>query len=217
MKSLPENLETGLLLLERGHLLRNGEGVRERELPARVLEFFQRLEADGIEWVLVGAEAVNLYIKRPRATVDVDIVVRRKHLRKVKRILNDTCQDVVDTECNLRAVLSGDPNRLEVDVIKSQSHELFDAALDGRTSVENVPVPTIEALLALKYLAAISPGRQQPDKHQDIADFIRGYKENVDRIDRGLLVDLASRAHAGAREEFPGFLDAVENDRPAML
>ncbi len=67
------------------------------------------------------------------------------------------------------------------------------------------------------YLAAISPGRQQPDKHQDIADFIRGYKENVDRIDHGLLIDLASRAHSKAHEEFPEFLDAVENDRPVML
>ena len=83
--------------------------------------------------------------------------------------------------------------------------------------VQSVPVPTIEALLALKYLSAVSPGRPPPDKYQDIADFIRGYKENVDRIDRGFLVDLASRAHSKAHQEFPEFLDAVENDRPVML
>lgn len=220
LTSLPENLELGLLLLERGYLLgtgENGEEVGDRGLPGKVLDFFQRLEMGGVDWVLVGAEAVNLYIQRPRATVDVDIVVRRKHLGRIRRILKDTCRDLVDAEGKLRAVLSEDPNRLEVDVIKSQSHELFDAALDQKTSIQSVPVPKIEALLALKYLSAVSAGRQPPDKHQDVADFIRAYKENVDRMDRELLVDLASRAHSKAHEEFPEFLDAVENDRPVVL
>lgn len=217
LQSLPENLRMGLLLLERGHALRNGEEVGQGGFPGKVLDFFQRLEGAGIDWVLVGAEAVNLYIQRPRATVDVDIVVRRRHLGRVRKILKDTCRDLRDTEGNLRGVLSEEPNRLEIDVIKSQSHELFDAALDAKTSVQDVPVPALEALLALKYLSAVSAGRQQADKHQDIADFIRAYSENVDRLDRGRLVELASRAHSSAHEEFSGFLDAVENDRPVVL
>jgi hypothetical protein len=43
------------------------------------------------------------------------------------------------------------------------------------------------------------------------------FKENRPRIDRAVLIDLASRAHVNAPKEFPQFLDAVENDRPITV
>jgi len=217
LTALPKNLETGLLLLERGHFLRHGGKVPPANLPQKVLDLFNRLESEKIDWVMVGAEALNLYLERPRATVDVDIVVRKKHLRKVKKILSEICQSLEDTEVHLKAILSPDPNRLELDVIKSQSHQLFGLALDHKVSKEGVWVPRLEALLALKYLSAVSPRRKIGDKHQDTADFIKAFKDNQSRIDRALLVDFASRAHRKAREEFEKFLDAVENDRPITL
>jgi hypothetical protein len=222
LTSLPEKLETGLLLLERGHFLRSGGKMATGKLPKKVLDLFRRLKAEEIEWVMVGAEAVNIYLARPRATVDVDIVVRQKHLRKVKKILKELCSglkdgDLKDTEVHFKGTLSDDPNRLEVDVIKSQSHELFGIALDERVVVDGVPVPRVEVLLALKFLSAVSPWRSEADKHMDISDFIRAFKENRSRIDRILLIDLASRAHKNARKEFEEFLDAVEKDRPVTL
>jgi Nucleotidyl transferase AbiEii toxin, Type IV TA system len=215
--ALPRNLETGLNLLERGHALRNRGQIEMGTLPPKVLEFLNRLEAEEIEWVLVGAEAINLYLLRPRATVDVDIVVRQKHLRKAKKIVNEAAQEVRDTEVHFHAVLSPDPNRLELDVIKSQSHRLFEAALDHATVIEGVRVPKLEALLALKYRSTVSPWRQVADKHQDVADFIHAFKDNQGRIDRALLVELASRAHERGPVEFPAFLEAVEKDRPLTI
>jgi len=186
-------------------------------LPKKVRDLFRRLDAEKIEWVLVGAEAVNLYLARPRATVDVDIVVRQKHLRKAKKVVKELCKGLEDTEVHFKALLSDDPNRLELDVIKSQSHRLLEAALNERVLVEEVPVPRIEVLLALKYLSAASPWRKVEDQHMDASDFIRAFKANRARIDRSLLVDFASQAHKNARSEFERFLDAVENDRPITL
>lgn len=187
------------------------------KLPEKVIDLFRRLDSEGIEWVMVGAEAVNLYLARPRATVDVDIVVRQKHLRKVKKLLKDLCKDLKETEVHFKALLSEDPNRLELDVIKSQSHALFEVALDDLERINDVAVPRIEALLALKYLSAVSPWRSREDRGQDIVDFIRAFKHNRPRIDRSRLIDLASRAHRNAPKEFPEFLHSVENDQPITL
>jgi len=186
-------------------------------LPAKVEALFDRLRSEGIEWVLVDAEGINLYRKRPRATVDVDLVIRQRHVRKAARVLKELCTKVQETEVHWRGVLSEVPRLLEVDLIKSGSHELFDAALDQKVEFENVPVPRVEALLALKYLSAISPGRAHGDKHQDAADFIHAFNDNRGRIDRPFLVELASRAHRGARPDFEQFLQAVEAGKPIVL
>jgi hypothetical protein len=217
LSSLPPKLQTSLQLVERGYYLCHGGKVPASNLPEKVADFLHRLEEEGIDWVLVGAEGINLYRKSPRATVDVDIVVRAKHIAKVRKVLRETCSAIKDTEVHLKGTLSPPPIELTVDVIKSQSHPLFEEALDRQVRIEGVRAPRLEALLALKFLAAVSPWRSREDKHQDVADFIKAYKDNQASIDRALLVSLASRAHENAGEEFPVFLDAVENDRPITV
>jgi hypothetical protein len=217
LQSLPRNFEMGLLLLERGYYLCHGGKVPASKLPEKVAHFLNRLEEEGVDWVLVGAEAINLYRKSPRATVDVDIVVRSKHIPRARKVLKETCLEIKDTEVNLKGTLSPSPLELTVDVIKSQSHPLFEEALDRQVLVEGVRAPRIEALLALKFLSAVSPWRSPQDKHQDVADFINVFKDNRSSIDRPLLLSLGSRAHASAAEEFARFLDAVENDKPITI
>jgi len=183
----------------------------------KAAEFFERLDEAGIDWVLVGAAAMNHYLPRPRATLDVDVVVRQKDIPKAKLVLNEVCTDVRETEVHFHGVLSPDPSRLETDVIKSQSHELFGIALDRKTRIEAVSIVPVEVLLALKYLAAVSVWRAVEDKRMDVADFTRTFKANRSRIDRTLLIELASRAHATGKVDFPVFLDAVENDKPITI
>jgi hypothetical protein len=149
--------------------------------------------------------------------VDVDIVVRGKHIARARKILQETCVAVEDTEVHLKGTLSPPPAELTVDVIRSQSHPLFEEALDRQVQVEGFRAPRLEALLALKYLSAVSPWRAREDRGQDAVDFIKAFKDNRSRVDRDLLVSLGSRAHEKAGEEFPRFLDAVENDKPITL
>ena len=217
LRVLPRNLEIGLQLLERGYSLSSGGNVPASKLLEKVAELLNRLDDEGVDWVLVGAEAINLYRKRPRATVDIGLVVRAKHVRRVRKVLDEMCVAVEDTEVHLKGTLSPPPLELTVDVIESQSHPLFEEALDRQVRIEGVRAPKLEALLALKFLSAVSPGRLREDKLQDVADFIKAFKDNRPAIDRPLLVSLGSRAHANAAEEFAGFLDAVENDRPITI
>ncbi len=183
----------------------------------KALKLFNRFEEAGIDWVLVGAQAMNLYRKEPRATMDLDIVVRKKDLRKAKRLLDEVCTNLKETQVNFHGILSRYPMRLDVDVIKSTAHELFEAALDHKVLVDGLKAVPVEGVLALKYLASVSPWRPRPKKFQDVADFITTFKDNEASLDRSLLISLASRAHAGARDEFLSFFDAVEHDRPFTL
>ena len=183
----------------------------------KAIDLFSLLDDEGIDWVLVGAEAMNLYVKRPRATVDVDIVVRKKDLRRVRKVLERVCVDLKETEVHWHGVLSKPPMLLELDVIKSTSHELFETALDRKVLMGGVQVVPVECLLALKYLAAVSALRSREDKGRDILDFMVTFRDNKKRLNRRLLIDLASRAHQNAREEFLAFLDAVENKKPITL
>ena len=217
LTSLPNHFLLGLLLVERGYAFSNGKDLARGMLPKKVLDLLNRLEEAEVDWVLVGAEGLNLYLERPRATVDVDIVVRQKDLRKAKKILKETCLEVKDSEVHLKGLLSAPPIRLEVDVIKSQCHRLFKEALDRKLLVEGVKAPPVEVLLALKYFSAVSPWRPRGDKYQDVADFIHAYRDNQSRLDRALLVDLASLAHKNARKEFEKYLDDVDHDRPVSV
>jgi hypothetical protein len=70
-------------------------------------------------------------------------------------------------------VLSPAPLRLTIDVIKSQTHPLFGEALDRQVQVGGVRVPRLEALLALKFLSAVSPWRSRGDKHQVFRSALR--------------------------------------------
>ena len=217
LTSLPNNFLTGLLLVERGYAFSNGKDLARGMLPEKVLDLLNRLEEAGVDWVLVGAEAINLYLENPRATVDVDLVVRKKDLRKAKKILKETCLDVKDSEVHFDALLSPPPIRLRVDVIKSQSHVLFEEALDRKVEVEGVKATPVEVLLALKYLSASSPWRERGDKFQDLADFLHAYRDNRPRIDRALLVDLGSRAYKNARGAFEKLLDDIDHERPITV
>ena len=215
--SLPRNIQTSLRLLDLGWALAHGGSVRGEKFPQQVLDLFDRLDREGVEWVLVGAQAINLYLLRPRATVDVDIVVRKKHLRKAKKVLQEACGAVEESEVHFKAELSPAPERLGVDMIKSTSHALFEEALDRKVQIEGVPAPALEALLALKFLSIVSPWRRVPDKLQDASDLTRAFLDNRPRVDRALFLELAARAYRNARAEAEKLLDAIEHGKPITI
>jgi nucleotidyltransferase AbiEii toxin of type IV toxin-antitoxin system len=215
--SLPRNIETSLKILDLCWSLKNGGSVRGEKFPRQVHDLFDRLDREGVEWVLIGAQAINLYLLRPRATVDVDIVVRKKHLRKAIKVLQAACGAVEESEVHFKAELSPAPERLGVDLIKSTSHALFEEALDRKVQIEGIPAASLEALLALKFLSIVSPWRSIPDKFQDSSDLTRAFLENRPRVDRALFIELASLASKNARAVAVKLLDAIENGKPITI
>ncbi len=168
----------------------------------RTIAVFERA---GASWVVVGAEALNIYV-RARATEDVDIVVaggRFAHVLEEMRREFKTPQEV-DISAAVRFPGIG------IDLVRSTTHALFRIALDRAVAKGPVRVPPAEVLLALKFLSCISPWRADVDRKQDALDLIRLYQTVAPHLDRAEATCLAGLAYPGAEREFTALLDKID-------
>lgn len=168
----------------------------------RVVGAFGRI---GAKWTLVGAHAVNAYV-RPRATVDVDFVVEG---RMLKRILGELEVEFGGLETtDIGAALR--VTNLSVDLIRSDNHALFHAALERGEERGGARVPPPELLVALKFLSAVSPWRRLGDRKQDAADLINVYQSAGADFDREAAIQYGTSVYPGAARELAAMLDGID-------
>jgi hypothetical protein len=210
-------LSISLRLLELTCAMTNGPSAGG-DLPARVRRIMARLDQSGIRWALVGAGAVNYYSGKPRSSLDVDLLIDGPRLDQAvaiaKGVLGPRAGETRhETHVTLRAARSP----LVIDLIRGNQHPLFEEALRRRRRRGVVRIPTVEALLALKYLSAVSPHRPTADKRQDILDFARTLQASRGRVDVPQLIELGAMAHDRARGEIAQLVDDVLHDRPLTI
>ena len=169
----------------------------------RVVRVFAEVQ---IEWVLVGAHAVGL-LTEPRATEDFDFIVDQRRLWQLIKALEAEFGelDMVDLGPALRSRV------LNIDLIRSGNHPLFADALASSTAASGWRSPSVEALLALKFLAMISPWRDRRKRAVDLADFIAVYtsQDPVD-LDLAALAALAAKVYPGAENELVELLRRID-------
>jgi hypothetical protein len=79
-----------------------------------------------------------------------------------------------------------------------------------------VPVP--EVLIALKFLAAVSPWRDRTKRMYDTADLRALYLAvGQDQLDSELMNDLAAQVYPGAEREFGQLLEKIERGEPITV
>ncbi len=134
------------------------------------------LNQAGIDFVLIGAHALAVHTKEPRATADVDVVVSDvalavkalRHIQPRTRILD------LGDEVGRRIATTGGVELVDVlhptGGVRGQLFQHRQAVtLDGEPAF----VPTLTAMLALKWLAMFSPSRSALKQLQDKVDFLR--------------------------------------------
>ena len=215
--ALRDPLASSLRLLELSLAMTDGFSTGG-DLPSRVHKILARFDKAGIRWMLVGAGAVNHYSGKPRTSQDVDFLVDGPQLPQAVAIVRSVlgpraAQDVYETHVTLQAARSP----LIIDLIRSDQHPLFQEALRRPRKRNGVRIPTVEALLALKYLSAISPYRALADKRQDILDFARILETNRGRVDVPRVIELGALAHDRARADLARLIDDVEHGRPITI
>ncbi len=170
------------------------------------------LEASGARWALVGAHAIG-FLTTPRATLDVDFVVEDRRLGSLVLALEAELGplELEDLGPALRL------KTFNVDLIRSGNHPLFGAILDHVTRVDEWNVPRPEALISLKFLAAISPWRARDKKLHDLGDLVAVYRASEDALDRALLRSLAALAYPGAEQELESILARVDAGEPLTI
>ena len=177
---------------------------------ARLVEILDRLE---VRWALVGAHAVGM-VTEPRATRDVDFVIETSKLQRVEAALEEAFGDLDRQDMGPAVRLAA----LDVDLIRSTNHSLFNAALDHTRTIDGWRVPIPEVLIVLKFLSALSPWRAAEKRHFDIGDLIAMVRAiGSDALDRELMERLAAQVYPGAETEFLDLLGRVERGEPVTI
>ena len=155
------------------------------------------LREAGVRYVIVGAHATNGYTGRPRATIDVDVVVQfpKKAAQAIAAAFPELT--IRDTPVVTRFMKGEDE---AIDLMKPSGSRLWARLLKESRQVpigdELVNIPVLEGVLAAKFAAMMSPHRRQADKLIDGGDFIRLVEAN-ERINLDLLQELGELVFSG--------------------
>ncbi|HLL88987.1 MAG TPA: hypothetical protein VK324_06765 [Tepidisphaeraceae bacterium] len=175
------------------------------------------LREAGVAYVLVGAHAANGYTGRPRATVDVDVVVQFP--KKAAQAIAAAYPYLVATDTPVVTRFK-DGEHEAIDLMKPSSSKLWGRLLKLTRGVkigtEEVRVPVLEGVLAAKFAAMVSLGRRQADKMIDCGDFIRMVEAN-EQVDLTLLAELGDLVFAGGGEEVVRHVNEVRAGRPLRV
>lgn len=192
-------------------ILRKPKTAEDIALGARLAKMHDRpigpgdvgrvLRAAGVPYVVVGAHAANGYTGRPRATVDVDVIV--KHPKKAARAVAEAFPELQmeDTPVVTRFK---DQDHEAIDLMKPVGSklrpQLIKASREIRLGGDSFRIPVLEGVLAAKFCSRVSPLRRLPDKQQDGVDFLRIVEAN-ETIDEALARELGDLVCPGGGKE----------------
>lgn len=149
-----------------------------------VVDVIRILNRAKISFVLVGAYGIAGWMKKPRATEDVDVVVAAKHVKKAVRELVTAFPelDPEDHEVVVRLRWRSTKN-VAIDVMKPIQPpylEIFKHTEKMELGKETYRIPTLEMALACKFAPLVSLSRADKDKYQDAHDFMYLIDNNPD-------------------------------------
>lgn len=170
-------------------------------------------ESNRAAWALVGAHAVGI-LTEPRATADFDFIVETRKLDAIVRDLSGAFGELDAREIGAAVRLTA----IDINLIRSTNHALFQEALREVRTVGDWKLPRIEVLIALKFLAAISPWRDRVRKTRDMSDIAALYLAGeVPPLDREETIRLGGLAYPGAERELRDLLDRIDRGDPLSI
>lgn len=145
-------------------------------------EVIRVLDDANVRFVLVGAHGLGGWIKKPRATEDVDILVGVRGHKKAVRSLLAAFPHLQAEDHEVVTRLRDPANgKVVIDVMKANQPLYRDALKHTRRVAagdQNYEIPSLELALAMKFAALISLTRDDIDKIQDYHDFAAMIRHN---------------------------------------
>ena len=190
-------------------------------------EVIDVLVAAGIKnWVLMGLHGYVGYLPQPRATQDVDVMVPYNDRKKATKAIAARWPKLAITELS-QVTRFMDPADLNPDgrpkpvldlmhpwspfqELILKEHVIIDKQTGHR-------LPTVEAALASKYAAIVSPFRELPKKEHDAGDFRHIVKANHDRVRHVDLRRLAALVCEQGADDIERFFNKALNDEPFSI
>lgn len=178
------------------------------------------LNAAKVEFVIAGAHAIGGYTKKPRATVDVDVVIAPKAHRKAVKALREAYPDLIVRDLQVVTRFIDPPTKEAViDLMKPKDNLLktiFENSVAVKLEGQAARIPDLEMAAATKFAAMVGLYRKHPDKLQDAADFARIIEANP-KLDVDRLARLGDLVYSGGGSEVRGLVQAVRDRKPMVF
>jgi hypothetical protein len=176
------------------------------------------LKEGGIVGLLLGTHGVGGYRSEPRATQDVDVLIKRKDHAKAIQAIQEAFPklELQDTPVVTRFIdrSNGKP---VIDLMKPMD-ALFKVAFRFSHKVgDSHRIPDLELALVTKFAAMVSPHRVQSKKLIDAGDFVDMVTNNLPQIDKVKLKTLADKVYLRGGIEIMQIVRDVEAGRPIQI
>ncbi|HEX3313907.1 MAG TPA: hypothetical protein VHR72_03395, partial [Gemmataceae bacterium] len=172
--------------------------------PIAVHEVIRVLNRAKVSFVLVGAYGIAGWLKKPRATEVVDVVVAARQVKKAVRELVAAFPELDPEEHEVVVRLRQRSTKMvAIDVMKPVQPpymEIFKHTKKTTSGKESYRIPTLEMALACKFAPLVSLTRSETDKQRDAFDFRQMIDANPD-IDLDVLEAIGERIFPGGGKE----------------
>jgi hypothetical protein len=153
--------------------------------------------------MLLGAHGLGGWMRKPRATEDVDVLVGIRGHKKAVRALLSAYPHLTADDHEVVTRLRDSSGAVVIDVMKA-NQPLYRDALRYTRAVESggqtFLIPSLELALTTKFAAMISLTRADRDKLQDARDFMYMIDMNPE-IDLEVLHKLGQLVYNGGGDE----------------
>jgi hypothetical protein len=171
------------------------------ELAISPLTVIKALNGAHVSFVLIGTYAIGGWMRKPRASAVVDVLVASLHVPKAKRqILEVNWNCAMHGEDAASVCLRDRRSELaEIHIAKPHQpllRETFRHTASVTLRRQNFRIPNLEMAIAMKFARLVDPECDQAEWFQDAHDFIRMVKQN-DSINLGQLAELGGLVHSG--------------------
>jgi hypothetical protein len=164
------------------------------------------LDRAGVRCVLIGTHAIGGWMQKPRTCEEVEVVVGRgfrKAVRALRAEFPDLRLDEREDEAEFR---SPQPGSRFVLTLRKPNRPVLSEALKGTQEVgcggQTVRIPSLEAGIALKYVALLNRRWSDPEKYQGAHDFLCLVQRNTD-INRNRLSAIGRRLSLAGELPYP--------------
>lgn len=180
--------------------------------PEDVIETLNRAS---VGFVLMGTHGIGGWRDEPRATQDVDILVRKRDLRKAMRALGERFPELKLQDLPVVArFIDPATKKSVIDVMKFQQ-AVFKMVFRNTILVASTyRIPNLEMALVSKFAAMVAPNRSEEKKFIDAGDFISMVKTNKNDLRHARLQKLGEKVYPGGGEEVLKMVDDILAGRP---
>src|SRR5260370_32263343 len=200
----------------RGERLRrmDSQGAMNSE-PENVIEVLNRA---GVKFVLMGAHGIGSWMREPRATRDVDLLVQKSHQRKAVRAVRETYPELlVEDFPAVTRFLDPVDKSVVIDLMKPVEDIYREALKTTVPAGKTHRILTLEMALACKFAAMTSPNRTERKKHLDAADLIAMVELHFHNIDREVLFSFAEMVRTRGGRDILKLVDDMNAGRPIPM